>query len=48
MGSKNYSGLVVLNGIDDDFNVHFYEEENKLVFFSTLTKSSWYLIKLKN
>ena len=48
MGSKNYSGLVVLNKIDDDFNVHFYEEENKLVFFSTLTKSSWYLIKLKN
>ncbi len=46
-GNKNYSGLVVLNGIDGDFEVHYYEEEDKLVFFSTLTKTSWNIKKLK-
>jgi hypothetical protein len=37
-----------LRGIEGDFSVHHYEEEDKLLFFSTLTKSSWYLLKLKN
>lgn len=44
-GSNNYQGNVVLRGVAGDFEVHFYEEESKLVFFSTLTKSSWYLKK---
>ncbi|MFA5297847.1 MAG: zinc-ribbon domain-containing protein [Lutibacter sp.] len=47
-GANNYQGIVNLRGVEGDFSVHFYEEENKLVFFSTFTKSSWYLIKLKN
>lgn len=46
-GNKNFSGLVVLNGIDGDFEVHFFEEEDKLVFFSTLTKTSWHIKQLK-
>lgn len=46
-GSNNYGGSVVLQGEEDYLEVHFYEEENKLVFFSTLTKSSWYLKKIK-
>jgi hypothetical protein len=40
--------MVLLRGVKGDFELHFYEEENKLVFFSTLTKSSWYLIKKIN
>lgn len=47
-GSNNYQAIVTLRGVEGDFELHFYEEENKLVFFSTLTKSSWYLLKLKN
>jgi predicted nucleic acid-binding Zn ribbon protein len=47
-GANNYHAIVNLHGVEADFSVHFYEEENKLVFFSTLTKSSWYLIKFKN
>ena len=47
-GANNYQGIVNLRGVEGDFSVHFHEEENKLVFFSTFTKSSWYLIKLKN
>ena len=47
-GSNNYQAIVKLRGVEGDFELHFYEEEKKLVFFSTLTKSSWYLIKLKN
>ena len=47
IGSKNFSGLVVVDDIDDDFEVHFFEEEDKLVFFSTLTKTSWHIKKLK-
>lgn len=46
-GSNNYGGSVILGGVEDYFEVHFYEDENKLVFFSTLTKSSWYLKKIK-
>jgi hypothetical protein len=45
-GSNNYQAIVNLRGVKGDFELHFYEEENKLVFFSTLTKSSWYLIKM--
>lgn len=45
--STNFSGLVVVDDIDDDFEVHFFEEEDKLVFFSTLTKTSWHIKKLK-
>ena len=47
-GANNYQALVNLRGVKGDFELHFYEEENKLVFFSTLTKSSWYLLKTKN
>jgi predicted nucleic acid-binding Zn ribbon protein len=47
-GSNNYQAMVNIRGVKGDFELHFYQEENKLVFFSTLTKSSWYLIKLKN
>ncbi|MBI9040600.1 zinc ribbon domain-containing protein [Lutibacter sp.] len=44
-GANNYQAIVTLRGVEGDFELHFYEEENKLVFFSTLTKSSWYLKK---
>jgi hypothetical protein len=47
-GNNNYQAIVTLRDVEGDFELHFYEEENKLVFFSTFTKSSWYLIKLKN
>jgi hypothetical protein len=47
-GANNYQAIVTLRGVNGDFELHFYEEENKLVFFSTLTKSSWYLLKIKN
>jgi hypothetical protein len=46
-GSNNYQAIVKAQNGESDFSVHFYEEENKLVFFSTLTKSSWYLKKIK-
>ncbi|WP_111706596.1 zinc-ribbon domain-containing protein [Lutibacter citreus] len=46
-GSNNYQAIVHLRGVKGDFALHFYEEENKLVFFSTLTKSSWNIKKLK-
>ncbi|MDO9037937.1 MAG: zinc-ribbon domain-containing protein [Lutibacter sp.] len=46
-GSNNYQAIVMAQNRESDFSVHFYEEENKLVFFSTLTKSSWYLKKIK-
>lgn len=46
-GSNNYGGIVILGGVEDYFEVHFYEEESKLVFFSTLTKNSWYLKKIE-
>ena len=48
LGNKNYNALVVLDSIDDDFDVHFYEEEEKLVFFNTLTKTSWNIKKLND
>ncbi|SFS60302.1 zinc-ribbon domain-containing protein [Lutibacter maritimus] len=44
-GANNYQAITKLQGVEGDFELHFYEEEDKLVFFSTLTKSSWYLIK---
>ena len=47
LGSNNYSAIVNLHGVESDFEVHFYEEEDKLVFFSTLTKTSWNIRKLK-
>lgn len=47
-GSNNYSGKVFLHGVEGDFEVHFYEEENKLVFFSTLTKTSWNIKRIKD
>lgn len=46
-GSNNYQAIVKAQNGESDFSVHFYEEENKLVFFSTLTKNSWYLKKIK-
>ena len=45
-GGLNYQGLVVLNGIDGNFEVHYYKDEGKLVFFSTLTKTSWNIRKV--
>ncbi len=47
MGSNNYGAMVTVRGVESDFEVHFYEEEDKLVFFSTLTKTSWNIKKLK-
>ena len=47
-GANNYQAQVVLRGVKGDFELHFYKEENKLVFFSTVTKSSWYLKKINN
>lgn len=44
-GANNYQAITNLHGVEGDFELHFYEEENKLVFFSTLTKSSWYLVR---
>jgi len=44
-GANNYQAMVELREVKGDFEVHLYEEETKLVFFSTLTKTSWYLIK---
>ena len=43
---NTYSGEVNLKGVDGYFDVSYYEDEAKLVFFSTLTKSSWYIKKL--
>lgn len=45
-GANNYQAIVNLHGVTSDFSLHFYEEENKLVFFSTLTKSSWNIRKI--
>lgn len=45
--STDFNGLVVVDDIDGDYEVHFYKEEDKLVFFSTLTKTSWHIKKLK-
>lgn len=48
VATNNYQATVKLKGVKGDFDVHFYKDENKLVFFNTLTKSSWYLLKIKN
>jgi len=44
---NRYYATAILNGIEGEFDVTYYEEENKLVFFSTLTKTSWNIKKLK-
>ena len=46
MSHNVFNGKVNLRGVDGYFDVSYYEQENKLVFFSTLTKSSWYIKKL--
>jgi hypothetical protein len=43
---NTYSGEVNLMGVDGYFDVSYYEDEAKLVFFSTLTKTSWNIKKL--
>lgn len=42
---NTYYGEVYLLGKYGDFSVNYYKEENKLVFFSTFTKSSWFIIR---
>lgn len=44
---NNYGGFVVLKGKDASFEVSYYKGEDKLVFFSTLTKSSWNIRRFK-
>jgi len=47
--NKNtYFAKVNLDGSEAEFDVTYYNEENKLVFFSTLTKTSWSIKKIKN
>jgi len=48
LGYNNYSAKVNLYDVEGDFKVHFYEEEDKLVLVSKLTKSSWNIRKLTN
>ncbi len=44
---NRYNAIAVINGIEGDYDVTYYTEEKKLVFFSTLTKTSWNIKKLK-
>lgn len=44
---NSYGGFVVLRGVDASFEVSYYNNEEKLVFFSTLTKSSWNIRRFK-
>ena len=48
VNKNNYYATVILDGIKGEFNATYYNEENKLVFFSTLTKTSWNIVKLKD
>lgn len=43
---NKYFGVVLLDEIKGEFDVTYYSEEGKLVFFSTLTKTSWNIKKL--
>lgn len=45
---NRYFATVNLHGVEGEFDATYYAEENKLVFFSTLTKSSWNIKKIKN
>jgi len=45
--SNTFGGFVVLKGIDNSYDVSYYKNEEKLVFFSTLTKTSWTIWRTK-
>lgn len=45
--SNTFGGFVVLKGIDSSYDVSYYKNEEKLVFFSTLTKTSWTIRRTK-
>jgi hypothetical protein len=47
INKNRYYATTVLYGIEGEFDVTYYQEENKLVFFSTLTKTSWDIKKIK-
>ena len=44
---NQYSGFVNLRGKSDSFDVTYYKNEDKLLFFSTLTKTSWNLRRVR-
>ena len=45
-GTNEYSGLVVLNGNDDNVIVNYYPDQNQLIFYSKLTEKTWYIKKM--
>ena len=46
--SKNtYGGSVIIKRAAQSYEVSYYKKENKLVFFSTRTKTSWYIRRAK-
>jgi len=46
--SKNtYGGSVIINRTAQSYEVSYYKKEDKLVFFSTRTKTSWYIRRAK-
>ena len=45
-GTNEYSGLVVLNGNDDNVIVNYYPDQNQLIFYSKLTEKTWYIKKI--
>jgi len=47
-GNKTYDGFVITKGEEQDYLVHNLEDKNKLVFFSTLTKTSWNMKKVND
>lgn len=44
---NRYYATAILNGVEEEFDATYYKEEKKLVFFSTLTKTSWNIKKIK-
>jgi hypothetical protein len=47
MGKNQFDGLVDNNGVVKFFLVSYRTDESKLVFFSTLTKTSWHMRRVK-
>jgi len=46
--SKNtYGGSVIIDRAAQSYEVSYYKKEDKLVFFSTRTKTSWYIRRAK-
>ncbi|WP_296385460.1 zinc ribbon domain-containing protein [Winogradskyella sp.] len=46
IGTDEYSGLVVLNGNDDNVIVQYYHDDNQLIFLSKISENSWSLKKI--